>query len=297
MIQNILVRADSSSKIGLGHIMRDLVLCKQFPHAKITFATQNLKGNVNYKILEAGFSLKILNSNKTSELLKTIKELKIDLLIIDNYEIDADYEKYLKQNSKIKILSLDDTYEKHHCDVLLNHNLGADEKRYKNKVPKNCELRCGTKYTLLRDEFYKEKKRKKATNKKNVFIAMGGTDENNISKKIIKVLKDFKGVKVNLVTSSSNKNLPSLKRYIKNKEWVNLHVDSTNIAKLMAKSSFAIVSPSVILNEVYFMELPFIAIKTASNQDDIYKYLKREKYLTLKKFDAKRLKQKIKVIV
>jgi len=217
---NILFRADSSSKIGLGHIMRDLVLCKQFPHAKITFATQDLDGNINHKVLEAGYKIKILKSNDKKELSYLIKKLNVNLLIIDNYEINENYEKYIKDNSKVKILSLDDTYEKHHCDILLNHNLGADKKRYKNKVPKKCELRCGTKYTLLRDEFHQQKKkRKKINNKKTVFIAMGGTDEKNISKKIIKVLKKFKDVKVNLVTSSSNKNLSSLKRYVKKKKW------------------------------------------------------------------------------
>jgi len=53
----------------------------------------------------------------------------------------------------------------------------------------------------------------------------------------------------------------------------------------------------MVLNEVYFMELPFIAIKTASNQDDIYKYLKKEKYLTLKQFDTKKLKSKVKYVI
>ena len=291
-MQNILVRADASSQIGLGHIMRDLVLSKQFPHAKITFATQNLEGNINYKILEAGHALILLNSNKKSELLKVVQELNPDLLIIDHYSIDYDYESYIKSNSNVKILSLDDTYEKHNCDILLNHNIGADEKKYKNLVPKNCELRCGTNYTLLRDEFYEAKaKLKKQTKRKTFFIAMGGVDEKNLSKKILEVLKEFKKIKVHLVTTSSNKHLKSLKQYVKNKKWIHLHLDSKTIAKLMRKSDFAIVTPSVILNEVYFMQLPFIAIKSASNQDDIYKYLKRKKFLALKKFDAKRLKK------
>ncbi len=34
----------------------------------------------------------------------------------------------------------------------------ADEIKYKNLVPKDCELRCGGKYTLIREEFIEEKK-------------------------------------------------------------------------------------------------------------------------------------------
>jgi spore coat polysaccharide biosynthesis predicted glycosyltransferase SpsG len=49
---NILVRADASSTIGTGHIMRDLVLVMQYPNSSIVFATQKLDGNLNSKILE-----------------------------------------------------------------------------------------------------------------------------------------------------------------------------------------------------------------------------------------------------
>ena len=295
---NILIRADSSSHIGLGHIMRDLVLCKQFCDAKITFATQNLDGNINHKILEAGYGLHTLRSNKKEELLELVKLLHVDMLIIDSYDIDYKYESFIKTNSGVKILSFDDTYKKHDCDMLLNHNISADEKKYKDLVPYGCKLRCGAKYTLLRDEFYEQKeKRKKQGNKKTIFIAMGGVDEKNISQKIIKAIKEFKNIRVHLVTTSSNRHLKSLKRYVKNQKFVTLHVDSKNIAKLMRESDFAIVAPSVILNEVYFMKLPFIAIKTASNQDDIYRYLKRKRFLAIDKFYAKKLKQHVKGIV
>jgi len=297
-MHHVLLRADSSSKIGLGHIMRDLVLCQQFADSKITFATKKLKGNINHKILEAGHKVENLQSNAKEELLKLIKALKIDLLIIDHYSIDAKYEKYLKKHSKVKIFSLDDTYEKHHCDILLNHNIGADEKRYKKLVPSFCELRCGSHYSLIRDEFYKQKnKMKKSEKNTTIFIAMGGTDEKNLSKSILNTLKNVKNIEVNIVTSSSNKNLFTLKKYIKPKKWIHLHINSTKIAKLMAKSDFAIVTPSVILNEVFFMKLPFIAIKTAKNQSEIYTYLKQNSFEVLKKFNMKKLKQKLRIMM
>mgnify|MGYP007083003438 CR=1 FL=1 len=47
---NILVRADSSSIIGTGHIMRDLVLAKQYKVGNIIFAVRELEGSINYKI-------------------------------------------------------------------------------------------------------------------------------------------------------------------------------------------------------------------------------------------------------
>jgi len=293
---NILIRADSSSKIGIGHIMRSLVLATFFKKSNITFASLNLKGNINHKILENGYALKVLQSNKKEDLLKLINELECDLLIIDHYEINHTYESYIKKNTSASIMCIDDTYEKHNCDILINHNIYADEKRYKKLVPKKCELLCGSDYTLLRDEFHIQSKKikpREVKKIKKILVTMGGTDHSNINVKILKTLDNFKNIKVNIVTSSSNKNLKHLKSYIKSKKCLTLHVDSSNIAKLMRQSDFAIISPSVSANEAYYMKLPFIAIKTAQNQNEMYKYLKSKNLLVLKRFNKKELKKKV----
>ncbi len=278
--------------------MRDLVLAQKYKAKgyNIIFATQDLEGNINHKILEDSYKLKILKSNDKKELINLIKKLNIDLLVIDSYDIDYKFEKYIKSKTNVKILSFDDTYKKHYCDILLNHNINANKKRYKKLVPRHCELKCGSKYTLLRDEFIKEKKKiKKKSLKKDskirVFIAMGGADHSNINIKILNVLKGLTKIEVNLVTTNANKNLEDLKKYCKDKKWVKLHINSNKIAKLMVQSDFAIVTPSVTVNEVYFLNLPFIAIKTADNQNDMYKYLKNRQYIVLNKFDEDILKK------
>lgn len=293
-MKNILVRADSSSKIGIGHIMRDLVLAEEFKNSNIIFACQNLEGNINKKILDSGLKVEVLKSNNFEELDVLTKSLKIDLLIIDHYGIDYIFEKQLKlQNPRLKILSFDDTCEKHYCDILLNHNICANEDKYKKLVPKNCELRCGKEYTLLREEFHLEKSKKRISYKKgsrlNIFIMFGGADITNMNKKVLKILSKYEKIKVNIVTTKTNKNLNELEDYCKNKKWINLHINSNNVAKLMRKNHFAIVTPSVILNEIFFMDLPFIAIKVASNQVDMYEYIKKNKYLALKEYKKEKL--------
>jgi len=301
---NILIRADSSSFIGTGHIMRDLVLAKQYKSENIIFAVRELDGNINYKIDEEGYSKVILQTNDFEELDKKIKDLNIDMLVIDHYEINYDFEKRLKEENKnLKIFVFDDTYEKHFCDILINHNISANEKKYKNLVPNNCELRCGSKYTLLRDEFLEAKKQKNSIKKdkkiKTIFVAMGGADHSNININILKVVnkirkKNKKNIKVNIVSTNANKNLEKLKDYCKNKKWINLYINSKQIAKLMSESDFAIVTPSVTVNEVYYLELPIIAIKTADNQIDIYRYLKKKRFSVLKKFKINKLVKLIK---
>lgn len=288
MKKTILFRANSSSTIGTGHIMRDLVLAKQYKEHNIIFVTQDLEGNINHKIVEAGYKIELIKDNSLEEFQKLVQKHKPSMVVIDSYDIDYAYEKKLKtENTALRIMVLDDTYEKHYCDILLNHNISADEKGYTELVPSDCELRCGKKYTLIRDEFIEQKR------VKTLFVAMGGADHSNINIEVLEVLKEFYDIEVNLVTTTANKHLEVLKSYVKDKEWIELHINSNKIANLMRLSDLAIITPSVTLNEVFFMDLPFIAIKTAENQRDMYEYLQNKKFLVLNRFSSSKLERNI----
>lgn len=280
--------------------MRDLVLASNFKNDYILFATRELEGNINHKISENSYDLHILKTNDLDELDDLIKNKNINYLIIDNYSIDYNFEEKIKKlNPSLKILSFDDTYERHYCDELLNHNICADEKKYKNLVPNNCKIMCGKKYTLLRDEFLELKNISKKTQSITFFIAMGGADHKNKNIKILKVLKKIKkekyhNIHANIVTTQANKNLNELIKFCKNKKWIKLFINSKSIASIMVNSSIAIVTPSVTINEICYLNMPLIAIKTASNQIDMYNYLKkRNKNYVLKKFNKNELENKI----
>lgn len=282
---NILIRADSSSQIGLGHIMRDLVLAQQYPNDTIAFACQDLAGNIMDSI---AYPIHILNSNDPQELIALIQNQKINMVIFDHYGINANDEKTIKEQTNVSILSLDDTYEPHHCDILLNHNISADSNRYIGLVPTHCELRCGSAYTLIRDEFKKEKMIPREK-KYDLFIAMGGADTANLSTNILKTLRD--DLQVCVVTTTANAHLDALKSYIEDKKNIFLHVNSGEIAKLLHQSRLAIITPSVMVHEVLFMGIPFVALKTADNQDDMVQYLKQHNYNVMEEWTSDSIAQ------
>jgi len=279
----ILFRCDSSSSIGLGHVMRDLVLAQSYKNDEVFFACQRLQGNINDNI---PYPVHILKSNEPEELIELINSLNIDLLIVDHYGINYETEKYIKENTTIKMECFDDDYREHFCDKIINHNISADITKYKNPdivkiIP-----------PLIRDEFKKEKniKREKIY---DIFIAMGGTDSTNINIPILETIP--KSLHVSIVTTSANTNLNELKRYVLYNENISLHVDSKEISKLINQSKFAIITPSVMVHEILFMNIPFLAIKTASNQDDICTYLKQNNYPTLESWDETKFKQCMKI--
>jgi UDP-2,4-diacetamido-2,4,6-trideoxy-beta-L-altropyranose hydrolase len=276
---NVLFRVDSSFEIGIGHLMRCLVLADQYKEDNVFFATQNLIGNINQKIVDKGYNLIALTDGSVDGLIQRIKDLNINMVIFDHYDIDSNFEKEVKILSGVKILSIDDIYKKHHCDILLNHNIYAEVSKYKGLVPDFCELRCGKKYPLIRNEFKNVKLKNKSLckDKKVIFLCLGGTDRNNISLNVLKILANFDDIILNLATTSSNKNIKKLLDFSKHHKNINICINC-NIAELMSKSDFAIISPSVIVHEVMCMKLPFIAIKTADNQEIMYQYLVKNNY-------------------
>jgi UDP-2,4-diacetamido-2,4,6-trideoxy-beta-L-altropyranose hydrolase len=297
-MKNIYIRADSSQTIGIGHIMRCLVLAKRYKDRDIIFGTQELNGNINHKILEAGYKLDILTSNSVDELIAQITKYKIDMLVIDHYELDYAFEQTLKEKTDIKIIALDDTYQKHHCDILLNHNIGANKDRYKDLLPSSCKVLCGESFTLLRDEFMVEyKKRPKNKNSMDIFVSIGGSDTKNITIQILKTIKKLKRKNVVVATTRANSNLKQLQKYSEDKKWIEIDIDSNTIAQHMLDSDFAIITPSVIANEAYHINIPFISIKTADNQKDIYRFLKKSGFIVLKKMNKKKLLDSINRLV
>lgn len=258
--------------------MRDLVFAKQFNDSNIIFATQNLDGNINQKILDSGYQVIILETNDSNELESVIKENKVDLVVFDHYEIDYSFEKLIKENTKVKILSFDDTYEKHYCDYLFNQNIHAQKETYKGLVPKECEIFCGIKYALLRDEFVQiplENEKKNTSNNFNILITLGGADSKNMTPIVIEALLLTKAFSynANIVVGQANKHLKSIEKLIEGNEQFNLIINASNMAELMNKSDFVIMAGGSTIVEALYMKVPFLTITTAQNQEPNIKEL------------------------
>jgi len=210
--------------------------------------------------------LPIIKVKNEAEFFEKLKELKPKEIIVDNYNFSYEHEKEFKELfPDIKLIVFDDTYEKHFADVIINHNLGAKKEKYEN--PEKVKIIK----PLIRDEFKKAKKKLK---KEGIFISLGGSDAKGLTLKVLKTLKPLKP-KVNLYITRANKNLDKIKKFAFLNRWVNLHINE-DVALGMAKSEFGIITPSVISYEAIFMDLPFIAIKTAENQKEVAKYLKKK---------------------
>ena len=107
--------------------MRCLTLAKRLREEDkslvIKFATQNLPGNINFKIIKSGFKVCSLFSNEKKELLCLIRSINPNLVILDSYEIGIDTEKLILELRSCKVLVFDDMFNPHNCEMILNHGI------------------------------------------------------------------------------------------------------------------------------------------------------------------------------
>ncbi|GEM_PF-141822 len=276
-MKNILFRVDSSSNIGIGHVMRSLTLAGQLNNFIIFFASQNLNGNINFKIKEHGYKFVLLQSNDCYELEKIILENNIDIAVFDHYEIDYDFEKKIKERTLIKIFSFDDTYEKHFCDYLLNQNMYANPNRYINLVPTYCKIFCGQQYALLREEFHitkQKRKKEKNSNVLRILLTLGGADSNNVTEKILVALNMINiPFDATVVLGKANVHQKEIYEVAKNKKNVKVIVDANNMSELFYNSDFAIMAGGSSVLEALYLQIPFISIILSKNQELVIKSL------------------------
>jgi len=283
---NILIRTDSSKQIGLGHVMRDLVLAKQFASNghNVCFACLPLPGHAMNKIQDKGFGSIILDKGSDEELVSIIKTYQIDLLIIDHYQIEKTTETYIKQKTQALVFIVDDLYTEHDCDFLLNHNISGDAARYQGKVSEECLVMAGPEYALLREEFRTSNivsRTIEPGKEVPIFVSFGGSDPTNLSTTVINLLQDIPQIQLHIFTTTSNAHLSTLKIKSEQSEKVVLHINEANLAAKMQTCAFALVSPSVSCLEALFMELPLIAIKVVSNQQNTFNFLKKHQLFAL----------------
>ncbi len=268
-----LFRADSSSTIGLGHIKRDLVYATRLHGEDISFACVE-------NAVDLPYPLHHLSSNSVDELIELCLTEKVEHLIIDHYGINYADEKKLKETLKIQLSVFDDSYEKHYCDEIINHNISADPSRYILEP----FTRLSIIEPLIRQEFKSIVRRDRNHKSNEVMIAMGGVDSANLTPKIIPLCTEYEHIHV--ITSHINPHLQELRSI----PHIQLHVDTDHMAEIMNRCDLAIITPSLIVHEALYMQLPFIAIKTASNQEDLYHFLKHKGYPLLDQFDTTELK-------
>jgi len=254
----IFIRADGGEEIGLGHIMRTLVLAMKLKiNHSITYIC------LNYKGFEKGIA--VIENSKLN-VVKIQKEKEVfnysgDLIIVDKYSLDKEYYKNLKSFYK-KVVSIDDNNELdfYYSDIVINQNLYAPKLQY--NCSSTTELLLGSRYALLRDEFVDERPIVIRKEIKDILVTLGGSDRNNITEKVIKELIDSR-YKLHIIVGNGFTSFNELKKY--SGENITLY-RKVKMSKVMKKCDFAISAYGSTIYELCYLGLPSLGIISADNQ-------------------------------
>lgn len=258
---DIVFRADASSQIGVGHVVRCLTLAKHLPSSfGIKFACDPLPGNMIAEIKMAGFDV----CDPAS-----LRSTQIDWLIVDHYGLDREYEKSMRGAAK-KICVIDDLARPHDCELLLDQNFYHDmENRYNDLVPKTARVLTGPKYALLRAEFVAARALVHRTSSlQRIFVFFGGADATNETLKVLRALDELQldTVNIDVLLGGSNPHWQEVNSYAVGMERVRLIRGTDRISQLMLQTDLAIGGGGTTTWERCCLGLPSVAIAVADNQ-------------------------------
>lgn len=273
----ILFRVDASLSLGTGHVMRCLTLAQYLKDtgAEVSFVCAEMDGNMLDYIGRQGFQVFSIPENVTPEedAIKTferLEQIRADLLIIDHYRINIQWETVIRQKIPgVKIMVIDDLANRpHDCDLLLDQNYLAEyEKRYNHLVPAPCKKLLGPKFLILRPEFYKERCQRKIKQINNILVFYGGSDPTNETMKALKAFEvlSLPDVEIHVVVGQSNDKKEAIERFC-NERGYQLHVQINYLSELMSQADLSLGAGGVTMWERCFLGLPSIVTVVAENQ-------------------------------
>lgn len=268
--KKIYFRADADAKIGFGHFVRTLALAEM------------LKDD-----FECVFFTAAPNEYQKKEVKKVCKlvelysdERKFDdflsyltgkeLVFLDNYFFNSDYEKKIKDiGSGLIVLSTPTCH--HYADVVFNY-IEKDITQY--SIEPYTRIFAGQEWTILRKPFLipiDNTKRKKGS----VVISFGGTDQFFLTEKVLDNLIN-QDISVICTSRISSKRID----YFRNcgvKVYVDVNADV--VAKVFETSDFAILSSSTICIEALSRGCKVLAGYYIDNQINYYKSLSNDELI------------------
>ena len=299
-------RVDASVHIGSGHLMRCLTLAEALraKGAQCHFISRAHHGHLTELIRQRDFAVATLpvelppmpaNATVISEYVKklthaswlgchwqtdaektraVLEQLRPDWVVVDHYALDRQWETAVRPYCN-NLMVIDDLADRaHHCDVLLDQNLGRRPQDYANWVPADCKVLTGPRYALLRPEFAALRayslQRRQLPVLKRLLIAMGGVDQPNATGTVLQALKDCAlplDCRITVVMGGQAPWLEQIRMQAQDMAWpTEVLVTIDDMAQRMADSDLAIGAAGGSSWERCCLGLPTLIVILADNQ-------------------------------
>ena len=275
--KTVVFRADGGPGIGGGHIARCLSLARTLTDSGFScaFALSPESASVVPTRLRSDFTWAEVACppEQEAEVLRRIWPHGCDLLVVDHYGRNAGFESSCRGWAS-RILVIDDLADrKHDCDYLLDASPGASRNDYLDLVPPGCRLLVGPDYALLRPEFMRFRgqsvaRRAQQRGLKRVFACFGALDDRRLLPEVMDVVCGLDdALEMDVAVRRGVPHLDQIRQgAAQHGQRVQVHIDASNIAELMARADLGIGAAGGVALEGCCVGLPSVLFTTAANQ-------------------------------
>ena len=269
--------AQANPSIGMGHIMR----CLSLAHAMREMGVRCIfvsgdsvpqdtvtKNDFEFISLESGKGDMLWELDKMKRL---VDEMHPYLIIVDSYRVTHQYLQAMRNMARL--VYIDDVRAfPYPCDVLVNYNIYGSqwtEDYQKEQDPFGSTLLLGTQYAPLRKEFASCARRTIAQSVKKVLVSTGGADVQNVTQRILDLLRDspqLSDIEFHFLVGALNPYRAQIETTAVEMKNVKLHVEANNISELMQMCDVAISAAGSTLYELCACGTPTITYILADNQ-------------------------------
>lgn len=276
--RRLLIRADASSQIGSGHIMRMLALAEAW---NARGGVTELLGSIASDALRARLSTAGLEVTDISRphpdpadgaRLAERAGAEADIVALDGYHFDPAYQAAARTWG-LPVLVLDDYRHlpRYEADVLLNQNLHATAAEYAGDPVTG--LLLGPRYALLRPEFAAKPTRPEVRSEvQRVLVMFGGGDPTNGTSRVVEALgKLGLPLEVTVLVAAGNPHEERIRRVAaevtaNSLVQVRLEFNSLRVREWMCWADMGVLAAGSTLWEAMATGLPSLLIAVADNQ-------------------------------
>lgn len=266
----VIIRADASHQIGVGHVMRCFSIAEEVigKQGSVMLSSAPLPERIRmqFSCLDRcdiqGMTHVPGSMEDAQSLVETANQIQASWIIIDGPHFDTIFLEKLKQ-SQASLLLIDDLAERDRIDVnlLLNHHFIASKKMYP-QVSERTTCLFGPKYLLLRRSIRQLSSHRETPGvARKIFVSMGGADPDRMLDRVLDALhrRSWEGREV-IVAIGPNQNVDS--SMIENASDMNVTFEypADNIHKLIGQSDLAIVAAGGICYETAALNVPSLIL-------------------------------------
>lgn len=254
------VRADASSRLGTGHVMRSLTLASELCRRGwvVSFAMTPAPGDLHDLVADCGFEV------LAPEELHLAARRPYDWLIVDHYGIDARWLKEARSFAS-RLLVIDDLADRPLiADVLVDSNLDASWAKYRGKIRGSPRTLFGPRYAMVRPEFAvaDEELRPIRATVERVAIMMGGADPTNATRlALIAVREALPEAEVEVIVGPAFSHAPPAEQ-----PGVRILRDPPSVATILRRADLVVGAGGTSALERCALGAPSIIVRLAENQ-------------------------------